>query len=208
MRLTVQTFLTLDGVMQAPGGPDEDASDDFAHGGWQAPFADPAAGEFVMELTTHASAFLFGRRTFEIFRRHWPDQTDPGNPIAAAINSLPKYVASSSYSESDAAWRGEHADSARLVSGDIVGSVRALKDEPGDELQIWGSGNLLQTLLRHDLVDRFRLMTFPVVLGSGRRLFNEGIHPATMRPVDLAVTESGIVIGTYEPAGPVDHGAM
>jgi len=94
MKLTVQTFLTLDGVMQAPGGPEEDPSDAFTHGGWQAPFPDPAGGEFVTELTSHASAFLFGRRTFDIFRGYWPDQTDPANPIATASNSLPKYVVS------------------------------------------------------------------------------------------------------------------
>ena len=208
MKLTVQTFLTLDGVMQAPGGPDEDPSDTFTHGGWQAPFPDPAVGEFVTELNSHASAFLFGRRTFDIFRGHWPDQTDPANPIATAINSLPKYVVSNSLSEADATWRGEHPDTARLVTGDVVAAMQALKDEPGDELQIWGSSKLLQTLLQHELVDRFRLMTFPLVLGSGRRLFNDGIRPATMRPVDLTVTDLGIVIGTYEPAGPVRHSQM
>jgi dihydrofolate reductase len=208
MKLTVQTFLTLDGVMQAPGGPEEDPSDSFAHGGWQAPFLDPAVGEFVTELNRHASAFLFGRRTFDIFRGHWPDQTDPADPIATAINSLPKWVVSNSLSEADVTWRGERPDTARLVTGDVVAAVQALKDEPGDELQIWGSGNLLQTLLQHELVDRFRLMTFPLVLGSGRRLFNDGILPATMHPVDLTVTDLGIVLGTYEPAGPVRHGQM
>jgi dihydrofolate reductase len=208
MKLTVQTFLTLDGVMQAPGGPEEDTSDAFTHGGWQAPFPDPTAGEFVTKLNSHASAFLFGRRTFDIFRGYWPDQTDPANHIAAAINSLPKYVVSSSLSEAGALWRGEHSDTARLVTGDIVEAVRALKDEPGDELQIWGSGILLETLLRHELVDSFRLMTYPVVLGSGRRLFNAGVFPATFRPVDLTVTDLGIVIGTYEPVGPVLHEQM
>jgi dihydrofolate reductase len=208
MKLTVQTFLTLDGVMQAPGGPEEDPSENFTQGGWQAPFDDPAAGEFVTELNGHASAFLLGRRTFDIFRGFWPDQTDPANPIAVAINSLPKYVVSNSLSETDVTWRGEHPDTARLVTGEVVASVQALKREPGDELQIWGSGNLLQTLLRHELVDRFRLMIYPVVLGSGRRLFNDGILPATMRPLDLTVTDRGIVIGIYEPAGPVGHGQM
>ena len=208
MKLTVQTFLTLDGVMQAPGGSEEDPSDAFAHGGWQAPFPDAAVGEFVTELNSHASAFLLGRRTFDIFRGYWPDQTDPADPIATAINSLPKHVVSNSVSEADAMWRGEHPDTARLVTGDVVAAVQALKNEPGDELQIWGSSKLLQTLLLHELVDRFRLMTYPLVIGSGRRLFNEGIAPATMRPVDLTTTELGIVIGTYEPAGPVRHGQM
>jgi dihydrofolate reductase len=208
MKLTVQTFLTLDGVMQAPGGPEEDPSDGFTHGGWQAPFADPAVGAFVGEVNSHASAFLFGRRTFEIFRGYWPDQIDPANPLATAINSSPKYVVSSSLGDSDATWRGEHPDTAHLVKGDVVAAARALKDGSGDELQIWGSGNLLETLLQHELVDCFRLMTFPLVLGSGRRLFSAGILPATMRPVGLTVTDLGIVIGTYEPAGPVLHGEM
>lgn len=206
MKLTVQTFLTLDGVMQAPGGPDEDRSDGFVHGGWQAPFADPAVGEFVTELNRHASAFLFGRKTFDIFRGYWPDHDDPADPIATAINSRPKYVVSRSLSEAEATWRGEHPDTVRLLTGDVVAAVRALKDEPGDELQIWGSGNLLQTLLQHELVDRFRLVTYPLVLGSGRRLFHDGSRPATMRPVELTVTELGLVMGTYEPAGPVVHG--
>jgi dihydrofolate reductase len=208
MKLTVQTFLTLDAVMQAPGGPEEDPSDGFTHGGWQAPFSDPAVGEFITELNSHASAFLLGRRTFDIFRSYWPDQTDPANPIATAINSLPKYVASSSFNEADATWRGEHPDTARLVNGDIVAAVQALKDEPGDELQIWGSGQLLQTLLQHEVIDRFRLMTYPLVLGSGRRLFNPGNRATTMRPVGLTVTDLGTIIGTYEPAGPVRHGDM
>jgi dihydrofolate reductase len=206
MKLTVQTFLTLDGVMQAPGGPDEDPSGDFTHGGWQAPFADPAVGEFILELNSHAGAFLLGRRTFEIFRGGWPDNTDPADPIATAINSLPKHVVSNSLREADATWRGEHPDTAHLVTGDLVTAIQALKDQPGDELQIWGSSNLLQTLLRHDLVDRFRLLTFPLVLGSGRRLFGPGIPATTMRPVELTTTDLGIVIGTYEPAGPVRHG--
>jgi dihydrofolate reductase len=208
MKLTVQTFLTLDGVMQGPGGPEEDPTDNFTDGGWQAPFPDPDVGEFVTELNRHAAAFLLGRRTFEIFRGHWPDQTDAADPIATAINSLPKYVVSNSLSEADATWRGEHPDTARLVTGDVVAAVRALKDEPGDELQIWGSGQLLRTLFQHGLVDRFRLMTYPVVVGSGRRLFNDGSPPTTMRPVDLTVTDLGIIIGTYEPAGPLRHGQM
>lgn len=208
MKLTVQTFVTLDGVMQSPGGPDEDPSDGFAHGGWQAPFVDTAVGEFVTELNSHASAFLLGRRTFEIFRSYWPDQTDPANPVATAINSLPKHVVSGSLDQSAATWRGEHPDTAQLVTRDLVAAVRALKDEPGDELQVWGSGKLLETLLQHDLVDRFRLITYPLVLGSGRRLFNDGSRATTLRAVDLTVTEHGVVVGTYEPAGPVAHGSM
>jgi dihydrofolate reductase len=208
MKLTVQTFLTLDGVMQAPGAPEEDPSGGFSHGGWQAPFPAPEVGEFVNELNSHASAFLLGRRTFDIFRGYWPDQTDPDNAIAQAINSLPKHVVSRSLAESDATWRGEHPDTARVVTGDVVSAVQALKDQPGDELQVWGSGDLLHTLMQHELVDRYRLFTYPLLLGSGRRLFSEGILPSTLRPVDVTVTELGVVIGTYEPAGPVRAGYM
>lgn len=208
MKLTVQTFLTLDGVIQAPGRTDEDPSDGFVHGGWQAPFPDPEVGRYVLDLNSRASAFLFGRRTYDIFRGYWPDQTDPANAIATTINSAPKYVASHSLQVAGASWRGQHPDTAHLLTGDVVAAVRALKLLPGDELQVWGSGHLLQTLLRHDLVDRFRLMTFPVLLGSGRRLFGEGILPQTLRPVDLTTTELGVVIGTYEPAGPVGYGHL
>jgi dihydrofolate reductase len=206
MKLTVQTFITLDGVMQAPGGPEEDPSGAFPFGGWQAPVDDPAVGDFVVELNSHASAFLFGRRTFDIFRGYWPDQTDPADPIASAINSLPKYVASRSLPESEATWRGEHPDTATLVTGDVVAAVRALKEQPGDELQMWGSGDLLRTLLQHDLVDRFRLMTYPLLLGSGRRLFEHGLLPRTLRPGNITVGARGVVIATYEPSGPVEVG--
>lgn len=205
MDLTVQTFLTVDGVMQAPGGPEEDPSDGFAFGGWGA-LADPAVGTFVTELNSHASAFLLGRRTFDIFRGYWPDQTDPDNPVATAINSLPKHVVSTTLGEAGATWRGEHADTAQLIDGDVVAAVRALKEQPGDELQVWGSSVLLQTLLQHELVDRFRLMTYPVVLGSGRRLFREGTMPADLRPVSVEATDLGVVLATYEPAGPVKIG--
>ena len=208
MRLTLHTFLTLDGVLQAPGGPDEDRDGGFPYGGWSFPYGDQDFGVAVSGWFEHASAFLLGRRTFSIFRGYWPDQTDPANPIATAINSLPKYVVSGSLSPAGSTWRGEHPGTARLVTGDVAAAVQALKDEPGDELQIWGSSQLLQTLLQHELVDRFRLMTFPLVLGSGRRLFNDGILPATMRPARLTVTDLGIVIGTYEPAGPVRYGEM
>jgi len=117
-------------------------------------------------------------------------------------------VASNSLTKANTTWRGEHSETARLITGDVVSAVRALKKEPGDELQVWGSGNLLHTLLQHDLVDRFRLMTFPLVLGCGRRLFNEGILSTTMQPIDVSVTDLGIVVATYEPAGPVQHGSM
>ncbi len=176
MKLTVQTFLTLDGVMQAPGGPEEDPSEAFTHGGWQAPFPDPAVGEFVTELTSHASAFLLGRRTFDIFRGYWPDQTDPANPIATAINSLPKYVVSGSLSQADATWRGEHPGTARLVTGDVAAAVQALKDEPGDELQIWGSSTLLQMLLPASAVRAGLVPGQGRYPAAGRRVRAAAVH--------------------------------
>ena len=137
MKLTVQTFLTLDGVMQAPGGPDEDPSDAFVHGGWQAPFADPAVGEFVVALNSHASAFLLGRRTFDIFRGHWPDQTDPTDPIAAAINSLPKHVVSGSLDFE----RGDQSKPYRYVPlFDPVTASRVAPGEPIDRVNIFRLG--------------------------------------------------------------------
>lgn len=208
MKLTVQTFQSLDGVMQAPGGPEEDPREGFRLGGWQAPFADEAAGEFVTELNRHASAFLFGRKTYEIFRGYWPDQTDPNDEIATSINSRPKHVASRSLGEADVSWRGEHPDTARLLTGDLPAAVQALKDQPGAELQIWGSGDLLQTLMRHALVDRYRIITYPLLLGSGRRLFDAGVPPVTMEPVDISVGPLGVVIATYEPDGPVRTGVV
>lgn len=208
MKLTVQAFLTLDGVMQAPGGPEEDPSDAFVHGGWQAPFSDEAVGAFVADLNRHASAFLLGRRTFDIFRSYWPDQTEPDNAIAHTLNSLPKHVVSASMTPAETTWRGEFPATAHLVAGDLVAAVRALKELPGDELQVWGSGTVLRTLLQHDLVDRFRLMTYPVVLGSGRRLFNEGSLPTTLRAVEVEVSDLGVVIGTYEPTGAVEYGSF
>lgn len=208
MKLTVQTFLSLDGVMQAPGGPDEDRSGGFALGGWQAPFDDEAIGAFVVDLTTRADAYLLGRRTFDLFRGHWPDFTSPDDPIATAINGLPKHVASRTLTPAEVTWRGEHPDTADLLTGDVVDAVRALKEQPGDELQVWGSADLLHTLLRHGLVDVFRTMTYPLLLGAGRRLFVDGGQPSELRPVDLTVTDRGVVIGTYEPSGPVRTGSM
>lgn len=206
MKLTVQAFVTLDGVTQAPGGADEDPTGGFTYGGWESTYDDATVGEFIRELTGHADAYLLGRRTFDIFRGFWPDQTDPGDPIATAINTKPKHVASRSLSEAATTWRGEHPATAHLLTGDVVTAVQALKAEPGDEIQVWGSGNLLETLLRSRLVDRFRLMTFPVVLGSGRRLFKAGAIPTTMRPVDVSATDAGIVLATYDAAGDVALG--
>ena len=201
MRLTLTTFLTLDGVMQAPGGPTEDPSGGFEHGGWLVPFFDDDAGEAMNAYFTHADAFLLGRRTYDIFAGAWPQVTDPGDPIAGALNRLPKYVASRSPRTLE--WQG-----ARQLEGDVASAVAALKDQPGRELQVHGSGDLAGTLMRHGLVDEYRLLTFPVVLGTGRRLFADGTVPAALRLTETTTTGTGVVISSYQPAGEPTYGSF
>ena len=201
MRLTAATFLTLDGVMQAPGGPDEDRSGGFEHGGWSFPFADEDFGRLVSGWFEQADAFLLGRRTYEIFAAYWPLVTDPQDPVASRLNRLPKYVATTTLQE--AGW-----DGTTLLTGDVVDEVRRLKDRPGRELQVHGSGDLLQTLIAHDLVDEYRLFVYPVVLGSGRRLFGEGAVPRSLRLIDTTTTSTGVVVATYELAGPLVTGSF
>jgi dihydrofolate reductase len=147
-----------------------------------------------------ASAFLLGRVTYEIFSGYWPKVTDPGNPIAAKLNALPKYVASTTLQSVD--WHNSS-----LLRGEVAAAVAGLKDQPGGELQVHGSGGLAQTLIEHDLVDEYRLTTVPVRLGQGRKLFREGARPGAMRLVSSSVTSSGVVIASYEPDGPVRTGS-
>jgi dihydrofolate reductase len=201
MRLTLHTFLTLDGVMQAPGGPDEDRASGFEHGGWSFPYDDEDFGAAMTGWFTHADAFLLGRKTYEIFAGYWPAVTDAGDPIAGKLNALPKYVASTTLSSVD--W--EHAS---LITGDVAAEVARLKEQPGDELQVHGSGGLAQTLISRDLIDEYRLLTFPVHLGSGKKLFREGAKAAAMRLVSSSVTSTGVVIATYQPDGPAKYGSF
>ena len=159
--LTVTTFLSLDGVIQAPGGPEEDTSDGFAHGGWIFPLADEALGKEIVGIFARADAFLLGRTTYDIFAGYWPKVTDPDDPIASSLNGLPKYVASRT--RSSFTWHDSHH------LADVVAGVAELKRRYPREVQVHGSADLLQTLIEHDLVDEYRLLTFPVTLGGGRR---------------------------------------
>lgn len=200
MRLTMHTFLTLDGVMQAPGGPEEDPSGGFAYGGWSAPYGDQESGAAITGYFEHVSAFLLGRKTYQIFAGYWPKVTDPGDPIASQLNALPKYVASATLGSLD--W-----NNSQLLGGDVVTEVAKLKERPGDELQVHGSGQLAQTLIEHDLVDEYRLTVIPVHLGSGEKLFRDGTKAAALRLIKSSVTSSGVIIASYVPDGPVRTGS-
>ncbi len=199
MRLTLHTFLTLDGVLQAPGGPDEDRDGGFEHGGWSFPYGDEEFGNAIVSWFRHADAFLLGRKTYDIFNGYWPQHDDPADPVASALNRLPKYVASASRTTFD--WQHSQHIS------DVVSEVTKLKEQPGDELQVHGSGDLAQTLIAHDLVDEYRLFFFPVHLGSGKKLFPDGAKPASLRLISSSTTPAGVFIASYQPAGPVRYGS-
>ena len=201
MKLTVTTFLTVDGVMQGPGGPEEDPSDGFDLGGWLVPYADEDMGRIVVEWFATADAFLLGRRTYEIFAGYWPQVTDENDPVAVALNGLPKYVASTTLNRVD--WANS-----TLIEKDVVDAVTELKSRPGRDLQVHGSGELAQTLIEHDLVDEYRLFIYPVVLGRGRRLFASGAVPSALRLADVRTTAAGVAVHTYERAGKPTFGTV
>jgi len=198
--LTVGMFVTLDGVMQAPGAPDEDREGGFGHGGWTVPHFDDQLGEFMVELTGRTGALLLGRKTYEIFAASWPLVGDD-DPIGAKLNTVPKYVASTTLRTAD--W-----NNTTLLTGDVAQEVRNLKQRLDTEIQVAGSGQLVQTLLRHELVDRLTLLVFPVLLGSGKRLFADGTVPTGLRLVDTATSGSGVVISTYERTGAPTYGQL
>ena len=201
MRLTLTEFVTLDGVYQGPGGPTEDTSGDFPHGGWLVPFFDDALGRYMEAIFGEVDAFVLGRRTYEIFAASWPKATDPDDPIASRLNTLPKYVASRSL-------RQAHWQNSTVLSGDVVAEVAKLKEQRGRELQIHGSGALAQTLFDARLIDTVRLIVFPVVLGSGKRLFAEGRTPSSFRLAELTSTPSGVTMQTLELTGSPEYGEV
>jgi dihydrofolate reductase len=199
--LTVTEFVTLDGVVQAPGGPEEDRSGGFLHGGWLVPFFDDVLGARMVDWVSRAEDFLIGRRTYEIFAASWPHAPADGDPIATALNTRTKHVASRTLQ--DVGWSGS-----RLLTGDVAEAVRALRAADGGELQVHGSPGLCQTLLHADLVDELRLVVAPVVLGPGKRLFGNGVLPGSWRLADSTVTPTGALLLSYRRAGAVETGEM
>jgi dihydrofolate reductase len=198
--LTITTFLSLDGVMQAPGAPGEDPSGNFPHGGWLVPHADADMGKTMVEIFSKADAFLLGRRTYDIFLAYWPRITDPADPIAGKLNSLPKYVASRT--RSTFTWHNT------THVRDVEKEVFELKQRFAREVQVHDSCGLAQTLIEKDLVDEYRLLTFPVMLGTGKRLFGSGAVPRTLKLVRSSTTSRGVIISVYRPAGSLKTGSF
>jgi dihydrofolate reductase len=190
--------VTLDGVMQAPGRPDEDVRDGFAHGGWAIPYNDEVMdremGRMMAESTAQSGLLLFGRRTYEDFYSVWPNRTD--NPFTPVLNSAQKYVASTTLKE-PLPWQNS-----TLLKGDIPDTVARLKEQSGKDIGILGSGALIQLLMRHNLIDQFVLLIYPLVLGSGRRLFTDGGAFAALHLTNTVTTTTGVVIATYQPTEP------
>lgn len=198
--LTMTTFLSLDGVMQAPGGPGEDESGSFPYGGWLVPHADADMGKAMVEIFTKADAFLLGRTTYDIFSAYWPRITDPNDLIASKLNSLPKFVASRTRSTFN--W-----NKTTLVR-DVVKEAAEIKLRYGCEVQVHGSCGLAQTLSENDLVDEYRLLIFPVLLGTGKRLFGSGAVPRTLKLVRSSTTSTGVVVSVYRPVGKLETGSF
>ena len=199
-KLVVTTFVTMDGVMQAPGGPGEDPSGGFSYEGWLVPHFDEAIGEQISEWFTGAQDFLLGRTTYEIFYASWPKMISD-DPVSQGLNFKKKYVASRTLSSVE--W-----ETAELLQGDVGEAVRKLKAEDGGELQVHGSAGLIQTLLAEDLIDELRLVVFPVVLGSGKRLFGDGAVPRTWKLGTQKTSSTGALLLSYERAGEVETGSV
>ena len=196
--LIVNTFLTLDGVMQAPGGPEEDPSGGFGHGGWSFGYWDEQMQKTMGESMSTPFDLVLGRKTYEIFAAHWPYSDEPA---AEPLNRATKHVASTTRKELE--W-----ENVKLIEGDVPDGVRALKQQDGPELQVYGSANLIQTLLKHGLIDEFRLWTFPLVLGGGKRLFDGGTLPAGLELASSQVSSSGVIMATYRTGAEIKGGSF
>src|SRR5438094_4993337 len=198
-QLIVSEFVTLDGVMQAPGGPEEDTEGGFKHGGWQAPLLDEESFSLITRDIGRTDALLLGRKTYDIFAAYWPKATSD-KEIADKLNNAPKYVASRSRRKLE--W-----NNSILIQGDLSKEVAHIKQKHG-EVHVIGSGNLVQTLLRHDLVDRFNLWVYPLLLGTGKRLFGEGTVPAGLRLTSCQASPKGAILRAYDRAGKPKYGDM
>lgn len=201
MKLTLHTFLSLDGVMQGPGGAEEDRSGGFESGGWLVPHVDDDFGRIVTQWFAEADAILLGRTTYDMMQAYWTEVTDPENPVAMALNTLPKHVVSTTLR--DPSWQGS-----TVISENVEEEVARLKSLPGRELQVHGSCGLAHTLHDAGLIDEYRLLVFPTIVGEGKRLFREGCVPATLSLVDTQVTSAGAVAHTFCPAGPLGTGSF
>lgn len=200
-KLIVLSFISLDGVIQAPGGPEEDPTGGFKHEGWVVGYFDDYLLNVMVKQTSKPFDLLLGRKTYEIFAAYWPYVNTPEDPFAAKLNNAKKYVASKTLGKLD--W-----SNSELVKGDIGEQIRKLKEQEGPEIQVHGSGNLIQTLLKHDLVDEFWLKIFPVTLGTGKRLFADGAIPAGFKLVEGEISPSGVIVASYGRAGEVRTGSL
>ena len=204
--IVVSTFVTLDGVMQAPGGPEEDPSGGFTHGGWSVNYWDDVIAQAMGESMGQPFDLLLGRKTYEIFAAYWPHATDDpaARDAAVVLNNATKYVVSTTLDKAE--W--QNSILIRPGERDVPDQIRRLKEQDGPEIQVHGSSQLIQTLLQHDLVDRFFLRIYPVLLGSGKRLFADGTIPAGLRLVDSKTSTTGVIIATYERTGEIKYGSF
>lgn len=199
-KIIVLEFLSLDGVLQAPGGPAEDTSGGFAFGGWTVPYTDEFTNTVMTEQMGRPFDLLLGKKTYDIWAAYWPNQE--GNPVAVPFNKAKKYVAT--HNSFNPTWEGTYV----LTGSDIVEQIKNLKNEDGPDLQVYGSGNFVQTLLKHDLVDELWLKIFPVTLGAGKRLFAEGTAPAALKLMDTKISPSGVIFANYKRDGEVRTGSF
>jgi len=200
-KLIVLSFISLDGVMQAPGGPEEDPTGGFKHGGWMFGYPDDFLLKVMVKQMSEPFDLLLGRKTYEIFAAYWPHANTSENPLAARINNARKYVASRTLTRLD--W-----NNSKLIKGDVWNEIKKIKEQEGPEIQVHGSGNLMQMLLKHDLVDELWLKVFPITLGVGKRLFAEGTIPAGFKLLESEISPSGVIIASYERAGEVKTGSF